>query len=113
MAKFYGNIAFSITKEDPERPGVWLEEIVQKKYVGDVIRNTRRLSESQDTTNSQVQISNQISIVARDGFIFENFQNILYVEWYGAKWSVSSIDIAYPRLNLSLGGPYAEQKDET
>lgn len=111
MAKFHGTIAFSITKET--RPGVWLEDIVQKQYVGDILRNTRRNSDSQDMTNAQVSISNQISIVAKDGFIFENFQNIIYVEWLGAKWTVSSIDIAYPRLNISLGGPYAEQKIET
>lgn len=113
MAKFHGTVAFYITKEDSERPGVWLEEIVQKKYVGDVIRNVRQMNESQNTTNSEIRITNQISIVARDGFIFENFQSILYVEWFGAKWTVSSVDISYPRLILSLGGPYAEQKDET
>lgn len=111
MAKYYGTIAFSITKET--RPGVWMEEIIQKKYVGDIIRNSRHMSESQDTTNREVRLSNQISIVAKDGFIIEHFQNIIFVEWLGAKWAVSSIDINYPRLTLTLGGPYAGQEITT
>lgn len=111
MAKYYGNIGFSITKEI--RPGVWIEEVVQKPYVGDIIRNTRRMPDSQYTTNGSVVLSNQISIVSKDTFIAENFQNIVYAEWKGAKWQVTSISIERPRIVLNLGGVYGHQTIET
>jgi hypothetical protein len=41
MAKFYGSIGYSETTET--KPGVWEEGITERKYSGDVIRNTRRL----------------------------------------------------------------------
>lgn len=110
MAKFYGSIGFSITKE--LRPGAYVEEIVQKKYVGDIIRNTRRMSDSQYTTNGNITLSNQISIVSKDNFIAENYQNIVYVEWKGVKWMVTSISIERPRILLSLGGVYGNQTFE-
>ena len=110
MAKFYGSIGFSITNEI--RPGAWVEEIVQKEYVGDIIRNTRRNPDSQFTTNGSIILSNQISIVSKDEFINSNFQNIVYVEWKGVKWRVTSIDIERPRLILSLGGVYGDQTFE-
>lgn len=107
MAKFAGAIGFSITKEI--RPGAWVEEIVQKKYVGDIIRNIRRNPESQFSTNGSIALSNQISIVAKDRFIADNFQNIVYVEWKGAKWRVTAVDVERPRLILTLGGVYGDQ----
>ena len=39
MPKFYGNIGYAISKETA--PGVWVEDIVEHKYSGDVYRNTR------------------------------------------------------------------------
>lgn len=110
MAKFYGSIGFSITKEI--RPGAWVEEIVQKPYVGDIIRNMRRNPDSQFTTNGSITLSNQISIVSKDEFISENFQNIIFVEWKGVKWRVTAIDIERPRIILSLGGVYGNQTFE-
>ena len=41
MAKFYGTIGYAVTVE--VRPDVWEEQIVERTYCGDLIRNTRRL----------------------------------------------------------------------
>lgn len=43
MAKFYGSIGFAKTTETDE--GVWTEGITELNYFGDVVRNTRRLSQ--------------------------------------------------------------------
>lgn len=40
MAKYYGAIGFSKTIE--KVPGVWSEEIIERRYKGQVIRNARR-----------------------------------------------------------------------
>ena len=104
MPKWYGKIGYGVTEETS--PGVWTEEIVERQYYGDIIRNLRRL-ETSDQVNDNVSVSNEISIVS-DPYAFENFHSIRWVEFMGAKWKVSSIEVQYPRLVLSLGGVYNE-----
>lgn len=106
MAKFYGNVGYAITEET--KPGVWMPRIVDKQYFGDLIKNSRRL-ENTSKVNDDVTLDNQISIVA-DAFAYENFQNIRYVEYMGAKWKVTNIEVQHPRLVLTFGGVWNEQE---
>ena len=102
MAKFYGAIGYAKTVET--MPGVWAEQITERDYYGDVIRNSRRL-QSSDKVNDDINISNQISIVA-DPYAINNFHSMRYAEFMGAKWKVSDVEVQYPRLLLTLGGLY-------
>lgn len=102
MAKFYGEIGYSIASET--KPGVWEPTIVKRNYYGDVIRNTRRL-QSSGNVNDNIEISNEISILS-DPYAYENFHLIAYVEYMGTKWKVSNVEVQYPRLILTLGGIY-------
>lgn len=104
MAKYYGKIGFVSTVET--EPGIWEETATERAYFGDVIRNIRRL-ESANKINSDLNISNQISILA-DPYLNQNLQTIRYVEFMGTKWKVESVEVQYPRLLLSLGGVYNE-----
>lgn len=102
MAKFYGTIGYAKTVET--MPGVWTEQIAERNYYGDVIRNSRRL-QSSDKVNDDINISNQISIVA-DPYAINNFHSMRYAEFMGAKWKISDVEVQYPRLLLTLGGLY-------
>ena len=102
MPKFYGNIGYAISKETAH--GVWVEDIVEHKYSGDVYRNTRKL-QSGNQVNDSIDISNEISILS-DPFANENFHSMRYVTYMGAKWKVSSVEVRYPRLILTVGGLY-------
>ena len=102
MPKFYGNIGYAISKETA--PGVWVEDIVEHKYSGDVYRNTRKL-QSGNQVNDSIDVSNEISILS-DPFANENFHSMRYVTYMGAKWKVSSVEVRYPRLILTVGGLY-------
>lgn len=102
MAKFYGNIGFAETVET--EPGVWVEEMTVRPYYGELVRNTRRL-ENSGGVNDNINISNDISIIA-DPYANHNFHSIRYIEFMGAKWKVSNIEVRYPRLILTIGGVY-------
>lgn len=102
MAKFYGVIGFAELQETVS--GVWEEKITERHYVGDIIRNTRRL-QSGDHLNDDVNISNEISIIA-DPYACQSIYAMRYVTFMGAKWKVSNVDVQYPRLILTLGGIY-------
>lgn len=102
MAKFYGKLGFEQTNETS--PGIYEEEIIEHNYYGELIRNTRRLEQGA-SINDDVTITNQISILA-DPFIRKNFHSLRYVTYAGSKWKVTSIEVQYPRLILSIGGEY-------
>lgn len=102
MAKFYGAIGYAETVETT--PGVWEEQIVERYYYGDLIRNTRRL-QSADQLNDNINVANEISIVA-DPYARDNFHSMCYVEFQGAEWKISNVEVQYPRLILTIGGLY-------
>jgi hypothetical protein len=106
MSKFYGEIGYSITTEI--RPGVYDETIVKRQYYGDLIRNTRQF-QTTDNFNDNLNISNEISIVA-DPFARENFHAMRYVNFMGAKWKITNVEVQYPRLILTVGGVYNERQ---
>lgn len=106
MAKFYGVVGYSETSETS--PGVWDSVITERTYSGDVIRNTSRWTTSSDSTNDDLNISNQISIIA-DPYANQNFHSMKYIEFMGTKWKITSVDVQYPRLILTIGGVYNGQ----
>lgn len=103
MAKFYGAIGYTETKET--KPGVWEDSITEHMYYGDLMRNTTRQLQSTESLNDNINIANQISIVA-DPFARENFHAMRYVYFMGSKWKVTDVEVQYPRLILTLGGLY-------
>lgn len=104
--KFSGKIGFFMHHEEVS-PGVWKPVVVERAYMGDILRNRRYFQDASDKQNSDLNISNQISILS-DLYAQQNWSSILYVIWNGIKWKVTSVDISYPRLTLDLGGKYNE-----
>lgn len=102
MAKFYGVIGYGITEETT--PGVWTDSIVERNYTGDVIKNYKK-SSSGESINDNIDVSNNISILS-DPFAMNHFHTIKYVKWMGAAWKVSTVEVQYPRLILTIGGVY-------
>lgn len=102
MAKFYGVVGFGETVETA--PGVHQEQITEYPYFGDVIRNIRRLQDG-EYLNKDIVVNNSISIMA-DEHAFQHMWHIRYVEWNGARWTVSAVEVQRPRLILSIGVLY-------
>ena len=102
MAKFYGSIGFAETVETS--PGIHDEQVTERNYYGDIIRNTRAL-QTTDQVNDNVNVNNTISIIA-DPYANDHFHSMRYAVWQGTKWKVSSVEVQYPRLLLTLGGVY-------
>jgi hypothetical protein len=100
--RFYGVVGYGESKEASE--GVYEDEITEVTYRGDVIRDNRRIQES-DKLLDDLLVNNSISIVADEYAIVHKF-NIKYVEWEGKRWVVSSVESKPPRLILNLGRVY-------
>lgn len=107
MAKFYGKIGYGFTGETV--PGVWQPIFEERDVVGDWLKNTRRLVQS-NKVNDDIIVDNLISIIA-DPYATEHFQSIKYIldSRSGVKWKVTNVEVQYPRLLLTLGGEYNAQ----
>jgi hypothetical protein len=104
VAKWSGKIGFAETvlgDDDVSRT-----TIVEKKYRGDVLQDTRKWDDS-EKINGDITINNRISVVARD-YMLTHLQYMRYVTWQGAKWRISNISVAFPRVILSIGELYNE-----
>lgn len=87
-----------------QSPGVWVDQIVERQYSGDIVRNTRQLTQGENV-NPDISVGNSISIVA-DAYANDHFFAIRYVEWAGALWTVTDVEVQRPRLLLRLGEVY-------
>ena len=103
MAKFYGPIGYSETVET--KPGVWKDQIIERNDTCEVIRNNTKWTESSDSTNDNLNVNHQFSILA-DPFAYQNFHSMKYIAFMGAKWKITNIEVKYPRLILTVGGVY-------
>ena len=108
MSKYFGKIGFGVTEET--RPGVYEQKTTVKEYYGDIVRNSRRL-ENGGKVNDDLNINMNLSIVA-DPFAYQNFHQLNYVEYMGAKWKATSVEPQFPRLIITLGGVYNGEDGE-
>lgn len=106
MAKFCGVIGYAVTSDTV--PGVWIPEITERRHFGDVLQFHTRWKNG-EYLNDDLDVNNKISIVA-DPFAYEHFHSMKYVEWMGAKWKVTNVEVLYPRLILTIGGVYNEEQ---
>lgn len=100
MNKWYGVIGYADNVEI--EPGIFEDVIIERPYYGDIVRNTRRL-QNFGNINDDINISNQISIVA-DPYANKNIYIMRYVEIMGTKWKITDVEVQFPRLLLSIGG---------
>ena len=106
MPRFYGKIGYAMSVETPPGSGIWEDQIIERNYYGEILRNTKRF-ENTGQLNDNVRISNSFSIVA-DEYAYSYFHLIKYIEYNGVKWVVQSVDVQSPRLVLEVGGVYNE-----
>ena len=105
MAKWYGKVGYISTEEVETAPGVWKAIPTEREYYGDLVRNHKRFEAVQQQVNDDIKLQNEISIVA-DPYALQNFQDIRYVTIGETAWKVTSVDVQFPRLTLSVGGVY-------
>lgn len=102
MAKFRGVIGYVKSKETA--PGVWTDKVTKRTKTVEIVRNMSNW-QSGESANDDLKLNNQFSIVA-DPYAQQNFSDIKYVEFKGTKWKVTSAEVKYPRLLLTIGGVY-------
>lgn len=109
MAKFYGNVGYIETVET--EPGIWEPQETLRPYYGELVRNSSKFQTS-GGNNDNVNVNNEVSIVA-DPYAMQNFHNIRFIEFMGATWQITNVEVKYPRLILSIGGVWNGEQSRT
>lgn len=102
MALFRGIIGFveNTEVEDCE----WEDVVTPRYYTGTIIKNNQQFLTA-DTVSGNLQITNTFSIFG-DSYMFSHISNIRYLEWRGQRWIVTTVDLEFPRVNMTIGGIY-------
>lgn len=102
MAKFYGAVGYALQIES--KPGVWIDEVVERNYRGDVVLDQRRWQPG-DKVNDDINLDNSISIIA-DAYAYANIGSMKYIVWNNTPWRIQSFSINRPRIVIQIGGIY-------
>ncbi len=103
MAKFSGPIGYAVRIE--ERPGFYTDRIEEHNHKGDITRNGGRWTASPESTNDDLTLNHEVSILA-DPFAKSNIQSMKYIRLMGTNWKITGVRAQYPRLILTIGGVY-------
>lgn len=102
--KFYGIVGYCESVEGTgDREGIWEDVTTERRYYGDVLRNTKKWDNNADSVNDNLSIGNSFSIVA-DAYAYEHFFAMKYIEWMGTRWKITNVEVQRPRLILTIGG---------
>lgn len=102
--KFAGTVGFWIDDVEVE-PSVYKPMIVEKPYTGDLIKDTRRWADRGNRVNSTFELNNKIRILV-DMYMNRNWPSIKFVRIGNEPFTVTSVDLDYPGITLTIGGKY-------
>lgn len=97
--------------QDPEHPSVWVEDIIERMYRGDMYETTKR-SDRSDQVIDGISINSTVSVVA-DEYAYGNFSKIKYVKFMGVCWKAETVKVQRPRLLINIGGVYHGRTADT
>lgn len=103
MNKFWGILGF--VRDVETSPDVFTEESTERGYTCEVLKREKRWQSSGYVIDDNLTVENRISILA-DPFALDAMEQIRYLIRGKSKWKVTSVDVAYPKLILTLGGVY-------
>lgn len=103
MNKFWGTVGF--VRDVETSPDVFEEVATERGYSCEVLKREKRWQASGNVIDDNLTVENRIGIFA-DPFALEAYESIRYIVRGKSKWKVTSVEEAYPRLILTLGGVY-------
>lgn len=104
MARYTGIVGY-VTEEET-KPGVWSKVSRERRMHGTVLREAI-VFQGAERFNKNITMQNRISLIG-DTFSFDNFYNMQWITYMGTKWEINLIDIAKPRIIITLGGRWNE-----
>lgn len=102
MTRFRGNIG--IRRDFTQvSPGVYSAQIDEVEVYGEIRQASLRWQQANQ--GDGVKAQHVLSMIPpEDDDVY--FNEVVYVEWKGHKWAVTSITEKRPRVEYSLGGLY-------
>lgn len=102
MAKYCDIIGFCISEDQGN--GIFKDRILEKRYKGEIIRQSANNVQN-DNLNGDLILNARINILA-DPYTIRYIGTIKYAYYMNVCWKVTSFELQYPRILISLGGVY-------
>ena len=106
--KWHGVVGIGVQEEDPERPSVYKNTIVEKEYTGEIFNRTISYRTGENV-HTDLEYGQSVSILA-DPYLMQFYSSIAYVTIDNQKWNVSRVSVEYPRLKLDVGSGYIDER---
>ena len=104
MARFHGTVGFA--EQTEVAPDVWESaNITRRYYYGDILRSQKTFAATSSSTNDDVKVSNQISLIS-DSYMRSHIDAIRFVIFAGTPWKVTTVEIDDKRIIVTLGEVY-------
>lgn len=87
------------------KPGIYKPVTEERRYRANLVQMERKNMNSSETTNKDFVLNIVISILS-DQFLSVNLPFMAYVEYMGAKWSITSVTPNHHRIEIKTGGLY-------
>lgn len=91
---------------------VWKDHYQERTYKADVI-NYGYKNQPNESINDDYKVTSKMSILACDAFTLSHLNHLIYCEYLGVKWKITSVEVQRPRLIITLGGEYNGSESET
>lgn len=109
MSRWSGSVGF--VKTEDKGYGVFEPVEIKRPYFGDTVVDVRRIQDQERSTNPSLSLNTRISMVA-DEFALKNLAHMRWVEYMGAKWSITSATVQFPRIELNFGSVYVGEEED-
>lgn len=85
-------------------PGIWSEPVAIHNIFGQIRLKGTRWTQG-ELSQDKVRANHIVSIIGPESLV-NDFSEALWITWQGIKWTVTTVEYARPRINLTLGAPY-------
>lgn len=102
MTRYRGTIGINRGLRETS-PGIYVTDIYEMIVSGEM--RTQQAGWSDHNINETVKARHIFSMVTPESTDID-LNEVVYIEWKGRKWTITSIQYKRPRVELTLGGLY-------
>lgn len=104
MTRYVGFIGVRGDLVETASPGLWNEQVIEKKVVGRIEYGNIRWT-GDDIAQDEARVNHVVSFVVSEK-MKGDFSNPVYATWHGQKWSITTVTYSGKRVKLTLGKVY-------
>lgn len=104
MGRYSGSVGVITSIESPAGSGIWIESPTEYEVFGDILTNNQYANPGENA-NPDVRMNYRLSLIPWT-YDLNALLSIRYATYAGKRWSVTTVEVAFPRITIGLGEVY-------